>query len=154
MMLYEMFHHATDEGRKEVEQTVHQGHLKGLPKLDPEVDLSAIQLVSPHTSKEELWSLYLEVYKQQRLPGLPPGEPELLEEIVSSFNDSHQGWKQRRALETTAWYQIDKCIWTPKNCPPERERKESSVTKRNLANVRNTHQKALATVAALEEEIE
>ena len=33
-------------------------------RLDPKVDLSIIQLVSPHTSKEELQSLYLEVYKQ------------------------------------------------------------------------------------------
>ena len=76
MMLYEMFHHAADTRWKEAEWTVHWGHQKELPKLDPEADLSTIQLVSPHTSKEELQSLYLEVYKQWRLPGLPPGEPE------------------------------------------------------------------------------
>ena len=102
-------------------------------------------------SKEELQSLYLEVYKQWRLPGSPPGEPELLEEIVSSFDDC-QKWKQRRAPETMAQYWLTG-IWPPKNCTPERERRESSV-ERSLANVRNTHQKALATVAALEEEIE
>ena len=45
------------------------------------MDLSTILLVSPHTSKEELQFLYLEVYKQQKLPGLPPGEPELMEEV-------------------------------------------------------------------------
>ena len=79
MMLYEMFHHTTDQGQKEAEQEVCWGHQKELQKLDPEADLSAIQLVSPHTSKEELWSLYLKVYKQWRLPGSPPGEPELVE---------------------------------------------------------------------------
>ena len=52
-MMYEMFRHAADEGQKEAEQTVCQGHWEGLPKLDPEVDLSAIQLVGPETTKEE-----------------------------------------------------------------------------------------------------
>ena len=103
MMLYKMFCHAADQGRKEAEQTVCQGCQKELPKLDPEADLPAIQLVSPHTSKEELQSLYLKVYKQWRLPGLPPGEPKLMEEVVSSFDDC-QGEKQRRALETVTWY--------------------------------------------------
>ena len=51
-----MFCNATDQGRKEAEQTVCQGHRKELPKLDLEADLSTIQLVSPHTSKEELQS--------------------------------------------------------------------------------------------------
>ena len=130
MMLYEMFHHATDEGQKEAEQTVHRGHWKELLKLDPEVDLSTIQLVIPHTSKEELQSLYLEVYKQWRLPGSPPGEPELMVEVVSSFDD-HQVQKQRRAPETVAQYpSMD--VQPSRNCTPERgeegifSRKESS----------------------------
>ena len=105
MMLYEMFHHAMDQGWKEVEQTVCQGHRQELPKLDPEEDLSAIQLVGPHTSKKEIQSLYLKVYKQQRLPGSPPAEMELMEEVVSSFNDC-QGQKQRRAPDTTARPQL------------------------------------------------
>ena len=134
-----------------MEQTVCQGSQKELPKLDPEADLFAIQLISPHTSKEELQSLYLEVYKQQRLPGSPPGEPELMEEVVSSFDDC-QGWRQRRTPEAMAQYHSTG-IWPPKNCTLKRERRESSV-KRSLANVRNAHQKALATAAALEEEIE
>ena len=99
MMLYEMFCHAADQGRKEAEQRVSQGRQQGLPKLDPEVELSAIQLVSPHTSKKEIQSLYLEVYKQQRLLGSPPGELELMEEVVSYLDDC-QGQKQRRAPET------------------------------------------------------
>ena len=62
-----------------------------MPKLDPEADLSTIQLVGPQTSKEEIQFLYYEVYKLQRLLGSPPREPELVEDVVSSFED-HQGW--------------------------------------------------------------
>ena len=111
---------------------------KVVKKLDPETDLSTIQLVSPHTSKEELQSLYLEVYKQWRLPGLPPGEPELMEEVVSSF-DECQGQKQRRAQETVGQYQSTD-VWPPRNQTPKRERRESSV-ERSLANLRKAHQK-------------
>ena len=90
------------------------------------MDLSTIQLVSPHTSKGELQSLSLEVYKQQRLPGSPPGDPELMEEVVSSFDDC-QGQKQGRAPETAARFQpMD--IQPPRNQTPQKERRESSVT--------------------------
>ena len=49
--------------------------------------IPAIQLVGPETSKEELQELYLEVYKLHRLPRSPPGEPVLLEEVLSSLKD-------------------------------------------------------------------
>ena len=58
VMLLEMFQHAADQGQKEVEQTVHQGCQHELPKLDPEADISTVQLVGPQTSKEEIQSLY------------------------------------------------------------------------------------------------
>ena len=63
----------------------HQGHVHGLPKLDPEAGVSAIQLVGPQTSRKEIESLYYEVYKLQRLLGSPPGEPELIAKVVSSL---------------------------------------------------------------------
>ena len=106
------------------------------------MDVSAIQLVGPQTSKKEIQSLYLKVYKQQRLLGSPPGELELMEEVVSSFND-HQGWKQRKPTG----------IQPHRSQTPGRGRRESLV-ERILANVREAHQKALAMVVALEEEIE
>ena len=101
VMLYEMFKHAAAKGWKEAEQRVCQGSWQGLPKLDPEADVSAFQLIGPQMMKEEILSLCLEVYKQQRLPGSLPWEPELIEEVVSSF-EGCQGWKEEESSSTTA----------------------------------------------------
>ena len=60
-----------------------QGCQHGLPKLDPKVDVSTIQLVGLQTSREEFKSLYYEVYKFWRLPGSPLGEPEWIEELTA-----------------------------------------------------------------------
>ena len=79
----------------------HGGCQQGLPKMDPEADISTIQLIDPQTMREEIQSLYLEVYKQQRLPGSPPRELELMEEVVSSFED-HQWWKEEETSGATA----------------------------------------------------
>ena len=144
-MMYKMFRHAANEGQKEAEHTVCQGCWEGLPKLDPEADLSAVQLVSPETTKEEILSLYLEVYKQQRLPGSPPGGPELMQEVVSSF-ESCQGRKESRASSATA-RPLSKASQPSKSGVPGRK---ETLVERSLANVREAHQKALATAAVLE----
>ena len=133
-----MFWHAADQGQKEAEQMVHWGYWQELPKLDPEVDISTIQLVGPQTSKEEIQSLYLEVYKQQRLPGSPPGEPGLMKEVVSYFEHC-QGWKQKKAPEMAVRSQSTDA-WPPRSRTPRRGRREASV-ERSLANVREAHQK-------------
>ena len=73
VILHEMFQHAAEQGQKDVECMIHQGFQHGLLKLDPKVDISAIWLVGPQTSGEEFKSLYYEVYKLQRLLGLPQG---------------------------------------------------------------------------------
>ena len=129
---------------------VHQGHQQGLLKLNPEADISAIQLVGLQTTKEEIQSLYLEVYKQQRLPGSPPREPELMEEVVSSFKD-HQGQKEEEASGATARPRLTD-VQPLRSRTPGRGRREASV-ERSLAKVREADQKALA-VAATQEEIE
>ena len=107
------------------------------------MDISAIQLVGPQTTKEEILSLYLEVYKQQRLPGPPPREPELMEEVVSSFEVEETSGTTLRPQ--------------PADAPPPKSRtpgrRETSI-ERSLATVREAHQKALAVAAALEGEIE
>ena len=58
MMLHDMFQHASEQGQKEAECMVCQGHWHGLPKLNPRVDISTIQLVGPQTSRKEIKSLY------------------------------------------------------------------------------------------------
>ena len=143
---YEMFRHAADKGQKEVKQTVCQGHWQGLPKLDLEADLSAIQPVSPETTKDEILSLYLEVYKQQRLPGSPPGELELTKEVVSSSEGCQEQKEERTPSVTARPLSI--------NAQPSKSRvpgkRETSVEK-SLAPIREAHQKVMAAAAALKE---
>ena len=74
-----------------------------------------------------------------------------MEEVVSSFKDC-QGQKQKEASKMTAR------SWSTDIQPlrirtPGRGRREASV-ERNLAKIREAHQKALAMAATLEEEIE
>ena len=47
MMLHKMFQHASEQGQKEAERMVCQGHQHKLPKLNPESDIPAVQLVGP-----------------------------------------------------------------------------------------------------------
>ena len=63
-----------------------------MPQLDPEAGVPTIELVGPETSREELLEIYLEVYKLHWLPGSPPGEPAILEEVLADVPD----WPQRR----------------------------------------------------------
>ena len=44
-ILHEMFLHATSEGRKEAERYVCQGIWQQMPQLNPEADISTVQLV-------------------------------------------------------------------------------------------------------------
>ena len=106
-------------------------------------------LLAPKITKEEILSLYLEVYKQQRLPGSLPREPELTEEVVSSF-EGHEGQKEERAPSVTAKPRSIDAQPLKSRVPGKRE---MSIEK-SLAAIREAHQKALATAAALEGEIE
>ena len=66
-------------------QYIRQGIWQQMPQLNPEADMSAVQLVQPETSWEELLDIYLEVYKLCRLPGSPPGEPAILKEVSAAL---------------------------------------------------------------------
>ena len=72
-----------------------------------------------------------------------------MQEVVSSF-EGHQGWRESRASSATMRPQSED-PWPLKGRVPGE--KETSL-EQSLANVREAHQKALATAAALEEEIE
>ena len=82
-----MYCHAASEGWKEAEQIVCWGHWQHMPQLNPEVGIPAIELVGLETSREELLEIYLEVYKLHRLPGSPPGELAILEEVLAAVLD-------------------------------------------------------------------
>ena len=122
-----------------------------MPQLNLEAGIPAVQLVGPETTKEELLEIYLEVYKLHRLPGSPPREPVVLEEVMASLPDSPRCKEEKAPLATA------------QPCPggshfsrsgtPHRGRNNDSMERR-LATVHEALQKALATVATLEEEIE
>ena len=113
------------------------------------MDLSAIQLVGPETTKEEILSLYLEVYNQHRLPGSLPRKLELTKEVVSSFKGC-QGQKKERTPSATARPQSFNA-WPSKG---RATRKRETSLEKSLVPIREAHQKALAATAALKGEIE
>ena len=96
LILQEMFLQATHLGWKEAEWMICQGHWHGLPHLDPQVDISAIQLVVYQTTKEEIRDFYHQVYKLRRLLGSSPCGPEQVHEftrdVVSSLKN-HLRWR-------------------------------------------------------------
>ena len=63
-----------------------------MPQLNPEVGIPTVELVGPGTIREELLEIYLEVYKLHRLPGSPPGELAIAQEVLAAVPD----WPQRR----------------------------------------------------------
>ena len=111
--------------------------------------MPTVQLVGPQMDRKEIESLYYKVYKLQRLPGSPPGEPELVAEVVSSLEDC-QGWEQRETPHTLGEPESAGIqtlgIGTPRGRNASKER--------SLAKVREAHHSALAVAAALEGEIE
>ena len=145
VILHEMFLHAASEGQKEVERVVCQGCQQHMPQLDPEVGIPAVQLVHPETDREQLLELYLEVYKLHRLPGSPPGELAILEEI-SSVLPCHpleeKGTPNAQRLPSPKGFHL------PQNRPSLWEWVSDSID-RSLARVCKAHQKALSTVATL-----
>ena len=119
-----------------------------MPQLNLEA-VSAIQLVWPETSREELLDIYLEVYKLHRLPGSPPGELAILEEVSTTVSDP--SWEE----EETPNAQVQpshKSFHLFQMRTPHRQRETSM--DRSLERVHEVHWKALSAAATLEEEIE
>ena len=148
-ILHEMFLHIASEGWKEVERYICQGIWWQMPQLNPEVDVSAVQLVQPKTSQEELLDIYLEVYKLCRLPSSPPGELAILKEVSAAL--PFHSMKEEDTPGAPKQPNSDD-LHPPQSRPPRCER-ESSLD-RSLARVCEAHQKALLATATLEEEIE
>ena len=74
-----------------------RGCQHGLPCLDLQLDISAVQSVGPHTSREEIRDLYHQVYKLRRLPKSPlcglEWAGELTRDVVSSLKNC-LSWKE------------------------------------------------------------
>ena len=151
VILHEMFWHAAIEGQKEAEQTICQGPRQNMPQLNPEAGVPTIQLVGLETTKEELLKIYLEVYKLHRLPGSPPGEPAILEEIMASVPDHPQSEEDK--THEAAMQPHPGGSHSSRSSSPHRRKNDDSV-ERSLAMVHEAHQKALATISTLEKEIE
>ena len=110
--------------------------------------IPTIQLVHPEIDREQLLELYLEVYKLHRLPGSPPGEPAILEEISSIFPHpppEEKGTPDIQKLVSPEGFHL------PRNRLSLQEWEDS--IDRSLARVCKAHRKALLTMATLEEEI-
>ena len=149
VILHEMFLHATSEGQKEAEQMMCQGCRQYMPQLDPRADLPAVQLVHPTIGRRELLDLYLEVYKLHWLPGSPPGELAILQEISSAISDPTSEEEQSASTRSSSSHED---LHLPEDQHPCQER--GRALDRSLARVCKVHQQALSTVATLEEEIE
>ena len=114
VILHEMFLHVESQGQKEAEQVVHWGYRQHMPQLDPEVGTPTVQLVHLDIEREQLLDLYLEVYKLHRLPGSPPGEPAILEEISSILSHPSSAGKRHSQPPKTA--QPQKPPFAPSAC--------------------------------------
>ena len=152
-IIHEMFQHAATEGQKEAEQIICQGCQQSLPQLNPEAGVPAVQLVGLETPKEELQELYLKVYKLHRLPGSPPGEPVLLEEVLSSLKDHKELEGGKGICSHSARPHPEDPHSLEKQHPPERKERQFSREKSGHWYVRPT-KKHWPVVATLKEEIE
>ena len=146
VILHEMFQHAAIEGQKEAEQTILRGCWQNMPQLNPEAGIPAVQLVGLETTKEELLEIYLEVYKLHRLPGSPPGEPAILEEIMASVPDHPQSEEDQ--THEAAVQPHPGGSHSSRSIAPCRRKNNDSV-ERSLAMVCEAHQKALAALYQL-----
>ena len=154
LILQEMFLQAAYFGWKEMEQMIHWGWQHDLPHLDPQGDISTIQLVGHQSTREEIQNLHHQVYKLRRLLGSLPCRPEqvckLTRDIVSSLKNClwQRGGKQLRGCKEPEPADIHPS-W---GRAPQRMRQDI-LAESKLAEAREAHQWVLAA-AALEERIE
>ena len=111
--------------------------------------------VGPQTSREGIRDLYDQVYKLRRLPGSPlcglEWTEELIGDVVSSLKNHlrQKGGHPPRGLEESKLADA----WPSWSKTPRGRRRDASA-ERDLAETREAHQRALASMAALEKKIE
>ena len=94
--------------------------------------------------------IYLEVYKLHRLPGSPPSEPAIWEEIMAKVPDHPH--REEDQMHEAALQSCPRGSHSSRSRTPCR-RNDNSVGQ-TLATVQEAHQKVLAAISTLEREIE
>ena len=146
LILQEMFLQAAHSGKREAEQMICQCHWHGFLYWDPQLDVSTIWSVGPHSSREEIRDLYHQACKLRRLPRSLPGGPQwegkFMRDLVSSLKNSLR-WKEDE-LPGTA-----QATYLMQNRTPWKER-QGTLAKTQLAEAREANWRALTTTIALE----
>ena len=142
-ILQRMFVHAAESGQKEAEMLIHHSCQHGLPRLDPEADASAIQLVGYRTSREEIGDFFHQVYMLKRLPGPPLCGPEwaweVMRDILFSLKDCLR-WRKgeqsggSRELEPASAH--PSCHWDRTS----QRKSQDTLDEQELTEVREAHQ--------------
>ena len=82
VILHESFLHAAEQGWKEAERFICQGHQGSLSRSDLEVDQSAMKLMGYLTSHKEIQDLFHSIYLLRRSPGPLPCGPQQRREAI------------------------------------------------------------------------
>ena len=101
VVLHEMFLHAAGQGQKEVECMFCQGCWGSVPKPEPRVDQSAVELVSYRTSRKEMRDIYHGVYLLRRTPGTPSCGEQERRRVIHDIPASLVVWLLRQTQPTT-----------------------------------------------------
>ena len=150
VILHEMFLHAAEQGQKEAERFICQGHWGSLPRPDPEADQSAMKLVGYQTSHKEIRDLYHGLYLLRRSPGPPPCGPqqrrEAIHDILSSVRNHLHRWVYPVAAKEDTWGAVNKS--------QSRLRGREDPHEEALQEARTACQRALEAAQVLESDIE
>ena len=114
--------------------------------------MSAVQVVGPWTSREEIRDLYYQVYKLKRLPGSPVCGLEWMEELIADVVSSLKNYLRQKEGQPPGESEEPSPadVWPSRSQSPRRKRRGTSA-ERDLTKVREAHHRAVVTVATLEE---
>ena len=87
-LLQRMFVHAEALGQMEYDHAICQGRWQPSAKQDMKAAPSAVEVISPDSTREEISQIYHDVYQLQRLPGKSPCDEEMEECLCQEILDS------------------------------------------------------------------
>ena len=95
-LIYQMFAHTMVTGQKEYDQAIYWGQQLPLPEQDPSTKPSAIELIGPRSTREEIRGAYNNVYQLLRSPGESPCDAEMEERVHQEILDFVKEYLQHR----------------------------------------------------------